>query len=148
MTPRILEAIDIFLDAINKGTLAKGTCAACACGNLINASLNRPYEFNELVKNDALHIAVSKLNAEYFFGSDEKQSNTKFSFDELKKIEIAFEDGSRIHWISYPEYSKEDIRKDQIEGLEAVVKVMLEFDEQEDIVEEIFSKKAELISMN
>ena len=34
MTPRIQEAIDVFLDAINNGTLAKGTCTACAVGNL------------------------------------------------------------------------------------------------------------------
>ena len=40
MTPRIQKAIDIFLDAINQGTLAKGSCAACAVGNLVAHGLN------------------------------------------------------------------------------------------------------------
>lgn len=37
MTQRVQKAIDIFLDAINNGTLAKGSCTRCAVGNLVRA---------------------------------------------------------------------------------------------------------------
>ncbi|NJL78547.1 MAG: hypothetical protein HC917_06310 [Richelia sp. SM2_1_7] len=39
MTERISKAIDVLLDAVNNRTLAKGTCTACAVGNLIAAGL-------------------------------------------------------------------------------------------------------------
>ena len=40
MTPRISKAINIFLEALKDGTLAKGTCTACAVGNLVAAGMD------------------------------------------------------------------------------------------------------------
>jgi hypothetical protein len=63
------------------------------------------------------------------------------------KIENAFETNTKINCYLYSEYSKEQIRKDQIKGLEAAVKVMLKFDDQQDDVKEVFTRKAELIEI-
>ena len=46
MTERISKAIDIFLDAVNNGTLAKGTCIACAVGNLVAHGMGGEIKFN------------------------------------------------------------------------------------------------------
>jgi len=38
--------------------------------------------------------------------------------------------------------SKEELRKDQVKALEAVVEVMMSFDDVKDAVEEVFTHKA------
>jgi hypothetical protein len=73
--------------------------------------------------------------------------STKFTLQELMYIENAFETNTEINCYVYSDYSEEEIRKDQIRGLEAVIKVMLKFDEQSDDVKEVFTKKAELIAV-
>ena len=61
MTERIKKAIDIFLDAINNGTLAKGTCIACAVGNLVADAINYKIDMS-LTKN----FDISKIpNAQW-----------------------------------------------------------------------------------
>lgn len=166
MTPRIQKAIDIFLDAINQGTLAKGSCAACAVGNLVaNGIGGKIYKKN----NDfdlRFYFDCDKENSYWgrlFYTADGRQrfneesifyekaieniKATDFTLKELMKIEYAFETNTCIDFNIYNNYSKEEIRKDQIKGLEAVVKVMLEFDEQRDDVKEVFTSKAELIPL-
>lgn len=162
MTPRIQKAIDIFLDAINEGTLAKGTCLACACGNLVANGLGiKPvihkthtsylhylgyvhrgsYTSKEgaawslTVRNDSRSTDQGKREVEM----------TGFTSDELRRIEKAFEGNTRINFTDYCFYSKEEIREDQIKGLKAVIEVMLKFDNQSDDVKEVFIDKAELI---
>lgn len=39
MTQRFQRAYDALVDAFFNGTLAKGTCAACAVGNIVGASI-------------------------------------------------------------------------------------------------------------
>ena len=61
MNNRITKAIDIFLDAINEGTLAKGNCCACAVGNLVAHGMNGKISrlensFNCNVKNNGLEL--------------------------------------------------------------------------------------------
>ena len=159
MTPRIQKAIDIFLDAIIEGTLAKGTCVACAVGNLVAHGLGgKIYEYaNSFIcdkENSTWALIFSTSNGKQSVRTTshnllekiEKQiSFTDFSKEELMKIEYAFETNTKIHFNHYDLFNKEEIRADQIRGLEAVVKVMLEFDEQEDNVKEVFTEKAEAI---
>lgn len=162
MTPRISEAIDIFLKAIENGTLAKGTCAACAVGNLVASGLNA-----KIYKDFQENFFCEKNNSEWimaFVAYDNYQSTnknkfndilvlnninaTKFSLKELMIIEYTFEKNTKYEFSSYDSITKEEIRKDQINGLEAVIQVMLDFDNCIDnLVKEVFTKKAELIEI-
>lgn len=151
MTPRIQRAIDIFLDAINNGTLAKGICAKCAVGNLCGgngawAHLFITIDNRQTLRNgDIPTFHFHKHPIDIKMGL-EAISVTEFTESELAKIEYAFETNSKIDIDYYEFYSKEEIRADQIKGLEAVIKVMLEFDDcKEDDIKEIFTEKADLI---
>lgn len=158
MTPRIEKAIDIFLDAINNGTLAKGTCSACAVGNLvaagigIKASIGYMWNGNGywgdifLTSDNSQRIRKKEVMTEQDW--NRALSNvqaTDFSINELAAIEFAFETNTLIEYDEYCNFSKEQVRADQIKGLAAVVKVMLEFDNCKDSVNEVFTKRAELI---
>jgi hypothetical protein len=159
MTQRISEAIDIFLDAINNGTLAKGSCHACAVGNLVAAGqggiISLDFDSCTTINNAWGNLFSSNYYGKQYFNTDylnhlrviENIEATKFTLKELMKIENAFEKNTKINCYLYSEYSKEQIRKDQIKGLEAAVKVMLEFDDQQDDVKEVFTRKAELIAI-
>lgn len=156
ITKRIKEAIDVFLDALNDGTLAKGNCSGCAVGNLVAASQNCKIQLldNKLITNsthfwyDVFYTGGSKqifnecnITEEVI----EEIQRTNFTLIELAKIEFVFETSTQIRFSRYARYSKEEIRADQLKGLEAVVKVMLEFDNCKETVREVFTEKAELI---
>ena len=159
MTQRTQEAIDVFLDALNEGTLAKGTCVACAVGNLAAFGMgvkvkkynNSNYGFYcdgiDDISNHSWSDAFctnfhkQKLNEEKF--NLPIFQYFKFSPTELAKIENAFEMNTYVSIADYSNRTKEEIRKDQIKGLEAAVKVMLELDENiEETYQEVFSNKA------
>lgn len=162
MTNRIQNAIDIFLDAINKGTLAKGNCAACAVGNLVAAGLGGTIKINQLYGEANCNVYNWAWNA-YFVTCDGNQKVTSYMKDvpsvvknikateftgkELMKIEYAFETNTDIPLSNYQYNTDEAIRADQIKGLEAVVKVMMGFDDCTDSVAEVFTNKAELIAI-
>lgn len=159
MTPRIEKAIDIFLDALNKGTLAKGTCKACAVGNLVAHGLGGKIWkdgdiFQCSVSNHHWYNVFCTNSLGHQYKHPEKLSKTQvlsnieatdFSWEELAAIEYAFEINTYISHIYYDYYSPEEIRADQIKGLEAVVQVMLTFDDCKESVREVFTEKAELI---
>jgi hypothetical protein len=172
MTKRIQNAIDIFLDAINEGTLAKGTCTACAVGNLVAHGMGSKVvkggrfdyttepsvdntNWNDLFMTDS--FGYQSLRSHNPNGLDEmiKQPEYKslrdamekidFTVDELRQIEYVFETNTELTYHVYRNHTKEEVRADQIKGLEAVVKLMLTFDEQVDDVKEVFTTKAEAI---
>jgi hypothetical protein len=158
MTPRIERAIDVFLDAINNGTLAAKTCVACAVGNLVAHGYGAKIE----VKNERFYceapntawvdVFCTRFGRQLYYPQYLKYDNvkeniavTEFTLEELMKIEYTFEQNTKIHNLQYDLHSKEKVRADQIRGLEAVVKVILEFDNCKDSVKEVFTSKAELI---
>ena len=171
MTKRIQNAIDIFLDAINEGTLAKGTCTACAVGNLVAHGMGSKvvnkdglFETEPFVANSIwsdLFMTDSfghqSLGSHKSNGLDEKikqpeykslrdaMEKIDFTVDELRQIEYVFETNTELTYDVYKHRTKEEVRADQIKGLEAVVKLMLTFDEQVDDVKEVFTTKAEAI---
>ena len=162
MTGRIERAIDVFLDAINKGTLAKGKCSACAVGNLVAHGMGMEIHPIKLMcfdggifntKNTHWGDLFSTVGGKQFVhdvnpDSHDAMANiesTEFTFEELAKIEFAFESSTQINDVRYKYHTKEEVRADQIKGLEAVIKVMLEFDDQKINVKEIFTKRADLI---
>jgi hypothetical protein len=158
MSPRVQRAIDIFLDAINNNTLQKGDCRYCAVGNLCRVAniphksishIDIPVEsrwrflFETQYPNNIQSIRTYK--DELIEEGERVISYLEFSEEELRKIENTFETNTEIINTRYDQYTKEEIRADQIKGLEAVVKVMLEFDDCKESVNEVFTKKAELI---
>lgn len=164
MTERIKKAIDIFLDAINEGTLMKAHCGACAVGNLCANALGMKINPTTVRKAKKFHDMPNALwkclfqtdelgfqdfrrydLMEYWESAEQLISKTGFSEVELSKIEYAFETNTKINWDRYYMHSKQEIRADQIRGLEAVVKVMLTFDDCKESVQEVFTSKAELI---
>lgn len=164
MTERVKKAIDIFLDALNNGTLAKGTCEACAVGNLV--AYGKGGQIFKHPFDGDLTCTVNNMNWGYLFSTSNGIQNTypkqihesainediaatDFTLEELMQIEYAFETNTKILHYYYIESSPEAIRQDQINGLAAVVKVMLSFDTKETVedseVYEVFTSKAELI---
>lgn len=149
MTQRIKNAIDIWLDAVNNGTLAKATCAACAVGNLVAHGLKG--EINEYLVCDKENTDWANLfvtgeghvqNIDLSY-EDHKEvikniKATEFSWQELAKIEKAFETNTKIRWTRYNRYTKEEIRADQLKGLAACVQVMLNFDNCDEKVETFY----------
>lgn len=160
MTPRIQRAIDIFLDAINEGTLAKGSCAACAVGNLVANAINyKPVIEGSFQPNTAWRFlfmtscgeqTITPYGSDYYYGIKQGKkliTKTEFTEKELAAIEFAFETNTEINFPKYEYHTKEKVRADQIKGLEAVINLMLTFDEQTDDVNKVFTEKAELIPL-
>ncbi len=156
LTPRIEKAIDIFLDAINNNTLAKGTCKACAVGNMVAHGMG----ITAIIpQNDEDHCAIAENEhwSALFFETSafkfEKDKGkkcieaTEFSLNEIIAIETAFEHNTSIRWTEYVHTDEKEIRADQINGLKAVVEVMLGFDDVKADVKEIFIDKAEAIPL-
>ncbi len=160
ISKRIQNAIDVFLDALNEGTLAKGSCVACAIGNLVAKGLNgkitqNKYNFKCNIDNTAWSDLFYTSEGEQILSIrklDDKDvlkniNSTEFSWEELAKIEFTFETNTEIQHSKYNQFSKKEIRQDQIKGLEAIVQLMLTFDENKEDVKEVFTNKAELITI-
>jgi hypothetical protein len=156
MSPRIEKAINIFLDAINEGTLIKGDCTKCAVGNLVRVGmgLGNSYCIENLQEdpktrqyiNWSLIFCTKESDSKQYFKRktypkifkkypivEQQIKSTDFTVEELAKIERTFE-----------KYASND-RQGMIRGLEAVIKVMLEFENSKEEVKEVFTKRAELI---
>jgi len=163
MTRRIDNAINVFIDALRKGTLASGSCVACAVGNLVAAGIgaeirhsndingfkcspdNEAWLFPILWEKEEEDMWNRENNEHNYSKGDRLIERTEFNLKELTKIENAFEKNAKIGYSSYFEYSKKEVRADQLKGLEAVVQVMLDFDDVKETVQEVFSSRAELI---
>lgn len=165
MTDRVQRAIDTLLDAINNRTLAKGTCVACAVGNLVAKGMGA--EIERITHPKQTSFQCNEDNGYWgklFYTShgyqkrlitDEKWEKnamenikaTEFSLAELMAIEFAFETNTEISWEHYHRHSDEEIKKDQIKGLEAVINVMMDFDDIKEDVKEVFTKKVKIESV-
>lgn len=156
MTERVQKAIDTLLDAINNRTLGKGSCTACAVGNLVAKGLN--YEITDI--SDVNPIIGGWARAFYTVGTyQHKQSSsydspevvkcvqsTDFTLEELMEIEYAFETNTKINHTQYTSTSDKQVLRDQIKGLEAVIKVMMEFDEVEADIQQVFTDKVLVVN--
>lgn len=155
MTPRVQRAIDTLLDAINNRTLAKGNCYACAVGNLVARGLgaeieNTGIEFKSTdPDSDDWTLAFMTSNSgQSVFPAYFKHPKvvrcvgaTEFSLEELMKIEFSFEQASEIDALRYDEHTDTEILADQIKGIEAVLKVMISFDDIDANIQEVFTSK-------
>lgn len=152
MTPRIEKAINILLDALNSGGLQKGSCTKCGIGNLIKHGMPGGFDDEIAAWTKAFgtinyHGARQFINKEYF--KDEDVVNcvnaTDFTLRELIELEFAFESNTTYNFPYSISITKNDIKKDQIKGLEAMVKAMLKFDSCRDEVKKIFTNRAEIV---
>ena len=156
MEQRVKNAIDTFLDAIKNETLAKGTCIACAVGNLVAKGLDAKVvkreggficnkqnsEWEELFLTAFGEQTINKYNAH----KPEIIKNieaTEFSWQELAQIEKVFETNTKIYYSDYDYHTPSEILDDRIRGLEAVIEVMLSFsNDKVTDVKQVFTEKA------
>ena len=165
MTERVQKAIDIFLDSLNDGTLVSGNCAACAVGNLVAANCGvKLYSkvdscgdvFITLENEDVFLPEIGKparltswVNLFCTRDQEQRRVNIKnFSSDYQEELlAIVNQTGFTINELAEIEYTFETVARHQgvIHALEAVVQVMLNFDDNVENVKEIFTNKAEAI---
>jgi len=137
MTQRFEKAYNALYNAFMNDTLAKGTCRACAVGNIVaNAmGVSVTSEYTCKVNNTFWNIIfytttdgeqIIKRNPIY-----EKYLEvlTGYSWEELAKVEHAFERAAKIHYYYYNSHTPQEIMEDQFNGLMAVMDVLIELDE-------------------
>ena len=164
MTERVQKAIDIFLDSLNDGTLIAGNCAACAVGNLVAANCGvklyltidscgdktvKPEYDSAFLPEIGRPAALRSWVDLFCTGSHQVRSNIKGftpGFQE-EMLAIVNRTGFTIDELAEIEYTFETVARHQgvIDALEAVVQVMLNFDDNVEDVKEVFTNKAEAI---
>lgn len=170
MTERFQKAYDSLVRAFFEGTLAKWTCTACACGNIILDAVGTPLtkeQFNDdlyrmsidsLVDIDKVRIERATTLSEF---SNNLWANKRvvsdgdyvalepykheinaagYTAEEFARIENAFENNTVIKIGRYPQFREESILEDQYKGLCAVVDVLLELDDEKEDPDELKQK--------
>lgn len=140
MTERFRKATDALYNAFFNGTLAKGTCTACAVGNIVCDAMG-----GKIFTDPDCGLFVSTVGNEFwgsFFATNYRQQKieydrgvdlllqnlTNYSLDELAQVENAFEKNTKINYLNYNNSSEQDILEDQYKGLCAVFDVLMELD--------------------
>lgn len=152
ISTRVQKAIDIFIDALNNGTLAKGDYNACAVGNLISHSMGlKANSLSEQMKLENVNFWMEgfsdgKLNDTFNnLKFIEKCEITGFTVEELCQIEGVFEKNTDIGYDIYCFCSKKEIFEDQLRGLSAVIELMKTFSDKLEnnfSIVEVFTNKA------
>lgn len=134
-TERFNRAYNALIRAYFEGTLAKGTCAACAVGNICADAIGVkliPGDFANYGDNAQwmwlFHFrpSIENMNRAILL-----ISRTGYSVEEITVIESAFEFGASIAYMRYDEFGEQQILEDQFNGLSAVVDVLCELDNVE-----------------
>lgn len=148
MTQRFEKAYNALYNAFMNDTLAKGTCTACAVGNIVADAMGAKVYSQEDM--NSIRFLCSDDNywwQRMFVTSSEGQKIRKISEDsnvkylrkkilnltgytwrELAKVEKAFEENTKIPFDKYNHYTPEQIMEDQFKGLMAVMDVLIELD--------------------
>ena len=132
MTKQTYEnAVNILLDAYNNETLFHGDCEYCAVGNILGTSK----------WNEDFTTCFGVQEVYYFFNNRDYfkhyYHSKGFTREELMKIEYAFERSIYDTPEGYYYYERENVKKGQYIGLCAVLKVMAEMVEDEEIEPQI-----------
>ena len=140
-TERFKKAYTALVNAYHNGTLAKGTCQACAVGNIVADAMGA-----KIFKGDFGYFDCDQDNgfwSDMFcsgmtvafisnFKAEKLLKLTGYSYVELAKVEKAFEFNCRIEEDDYNIHSEQEILEDQFNGLSAVLDVLLELDDIQD----------------
>lgn len=155
MTERFKKAYDSLVRAFFEGTLAKGSCTACACGNIIFDAIGDPMTKEMLGKEilsggfhtpatesglrieKAMNLWTTKRvfiaggRGDHFKAKDyykDEINAAGYTAQEFADIETAFEGNTRIQLDDYPNNTEQAILEDQYNGLCAVVDVLMKLD--------------------
>jgi hypothetical protein len=123
MTKRFDNAIKTGVRAFFDGTLKKGLCSACMVGNICGGNPAWSYVFATATNGVQLTNAVN-----YFGAVKEVIDNTGYAWQDLARIEKAFEQNTKIQSGLYSIHTQSEIMQDQFNGLMAVVDVLMELD--------------------
>lgn len=142
MTNRFQKVYDILINAFFTGTLAKGTCTACAVGNIVTAAQN-----GKVIKvEDYFKSTIPTGNfvwSNIFYTANGEQKNyidrypkkceelkklTSYTAEELAEIEYTFETNTNIKFDYYHQHTEQKILEDQYNGLVAVFDVLMRLD--------------------
>lgn len=138
---RFNDAIDALVKGYIHGTLAKGSCEACAVGNIIAKGIAcdivshdgvfdwigqvPSWYFLFLTRNDG----TQSINTGNYLGDTKDQiDSTGYTWQELARVERTFEQNTKISFENYENVTPEEIDKDQLNGLYAVVDVLCEIE--------------------
>jgi hypothetical protein len=137
---RFNRAINALVDSFFNDTLAKGNCAACAIGNIVAAGYNDKVIRKEGKKNTYHCKSPNNRWSSLFATADNIQDIDKskladecvlenikvtgYLWEDLAKIEKAFENNTEIHNLNYEKYTKKEIMEDQYNGLVAAIDVL------------------------
>lgn len=153
MTKRFEFAYNALVQAFFDGTLAKGTCTACAVGNMVAAA--NDFSIERIETEDEIMFECDYTVEQWsnlFFTTSQRQwrrghatkdedvkialsliEKTGYSEDELAKIEFAFETHTQILSGIYHKHSEQEILEDQYNGLCAVFEVLCKLDNVEGV---------------
>lgn len=149
MTPRFEKAYNALYNAFMNDTLAKGTCIACAVGNIVADAMgakvysqqrdssivfrcnNDNFWWNDLFFTTQCGQRIIKISENNKVKQLRKKilNLTGYTWRELAKVEKAFEENTEIPFNEYNFYTPEQIMEDQFKGLMAVMDVLIELDE-------------------
>lgn len=136
------KTINVLLDAYNNGELSHGVCSCCAVGNICKESSNELGISNDMWSflfvtscdegfykpTKSIFSTCSKIEQALILIKD-----TGYTVEELTKIEWAFETAIPIEKREY--YTKLKTKEGQYMGLCAVLEVLKQIHEKEEIVE-------------
>lgn len=144
---RFDNAISALVEAYLHGTLAAGTCVACAVGNMIAKASGmkiqpnnfNPYDdYNQTLPQWGAALLIARHRCA-FVTPDELQIQidnvvrTGYSLEEIERIETAFENNTHISFRQYSVRDDQQIDTDQYNGLMAVVDVLCELEGISDV---------------
>lgn len=149
-TARFDKAYNALVQAFFNGTLAKGTCTACAVGNIVADAQGGEIKkvrngFRCTTPNgfwgDVFHTqshsilwGLFRINSQCVEEDATVRDMAKietltgYTADEMAQIEYAFERNTLIKYSRYNKKREQSILEDQYNGLCAVVDVMLKLD--------------------
>lgn len=172
MTQRFKKAYDALCKSFFEGTLAKGTCVACAIGNIVSDALGQevilPKEFyenskmmekvfpwNELRRPrrsfdppDLRFVPETDLPPQHIQNDAFLTELTGYNNLERCLIEGAFEGNTEISFDQYFTRSEQDILEDQYKGLCATFEVMCKLDGVSENYEERLQKHPKLVCVS
>ena len=146
MTQRFEKAYNALYNAFMNDTLASGTCSACAVGNIVaDAMGGKVKKLNTLlfdcdIDNEWWNLLFITSSNEQIISKLKDDSNVKhfrkkifdltgYRWNELAKVEYAFEVNTKIKHGDYDEHTEQEIMEDQFNGLMAVMDVLIKLDE-------------------
>lgn len=147
MTQRFEKAYNALLKAFMDDTLAKGSCSACAVGNIVADAMGaKVYKHSSGVEyscdvcnswwstmfmttSSGQSITTIKQNPKVADYRKRIKELTGYTWRQLAKVEFAFEQNTKIGHMRYCEYSEKEIMEDQFNGLMAVMDVLIKLDD-------------------